>query len=276
MWRRFYSIDLLAFVAAAGVQSATAAFSVTVSPEYDSLSNANSVDSVAGLGSVDLTPASSHLASYYSIFSSAYAANMGGVINFDNIAMSSADRIDTTLSVSYGVDSVLTITTSPNYGEYQFQTAAVVGTPISGATYLRAKIGSVSGGSGFHTFNFSNALSHLAFTALNRTDMSRSITATVTYDDDTTGTLSDTVAGSPSPSDDTFFGFTAPDGRTIKRLVISGGSGNFFAIDDFAFVVAIPEPSIILTGGLAGLVLLARRRRQPPMSEARPDRLVVS
>jgi len=254
-------VHFLAVGAAACFQSALAALSVTVSQDYDSLSNANFVDTVAGLGSVGNSAASTSLASYSSIFSSAYAANRGGVITFDNITMSSTDQFDPTLSATYGAGSVLTITTSTNYGDYQIQTAAVVGIPISGGTYLRVKGGSVSGGTGFQTFNFSSALSHVAFTALTRTDATRSITATVTFDDDTTSSLSDTVTGNASPNDDTFFGFTAPEGRTIKSLVISGGSGNYFAIDDLAFVVAIPEPSTVLAGGMAGLVLLARRRR---------------
>lgn len=107
-------VHFLAVGAAACFQSALAALSVTVSQDYDSLSNANFVDTVAGLGSVGNSAASTSLASYSSIFSSAYAANRGGVITFDNITMSSTDQFDPTLSATYGAGSVLTITTSTN------------------------------------------------------------------------------------------------------------------------------------------------------------------
>lgn len=254
-------LPVLYLAAAAG---ASAAINLTTSQNYDSNTNANQVDAVAGSGPISNPAAAEVLAGYAAIFSQAYTAGQGGVITFDNITLTSTDVNDATLSVSYGAGgaSTLTITTSTNYGNYQFQSAAVVGTPISGGTYMRVRGGTVSGQIGVQSFNFSQALSHVAFTVLARTDASRNVTGTVTFNDGTTAQLSSTISGSALPTNDTFFGFTAPDGKTITGMKISAGDANYFAIDDLAFVVAIPEPSAALLGFLSLGTLLARRSRR--------------
>ena len=63
-----------------------------------------------------------------------------------------------------------------------------------------------------------------------------------------------------------FIGFAFDDGRAASRMEIShtGGSNDFFRMDNIAFVTSIPEPGslAILVTGLLGLVFFGRRSRQ--------------
>ena len=131
--------------------------------------------------------------------------------------------------------------------------APIGATPISGSTYLR------SNGTTVHAFNFSTPLSEVGFTVLSRSG-DRSVTAPVTYDDNSTGTLGAVTVPTGNGTADTFFGFAAPAGRTIKSLRVSPGTVDFIVIDDLAFVT-VPEPTSLALAGIAGLGLLTRRRR---------------
>jgi pimeloyl-ACP methyl ester carboxylesterase len=61
-----------------------------------------------------------------------------------------------------------------------------------------------------------------------------SITGKVTYNDDTTTTAAASVSGVSNGTDDTFYGFKAPEGKTIVSLAFT--STSFRSVDDFAFI----------------------------------------
>ena len=72
--------------------------------------------------------------------------------------------------------------------------------------------------------------------------------------------LMHTVPGSFNEND-TFFGYQAPTGQSIKEIAIS--ATNNLATDDWAFIVspsAIPEPSSFVVLGMFGMAAIMRRR----------------
>lgn len=204
------------------------------------------------------------LATFKTDVSTAFTNNTGGVINFDDVTNNTSwDSI----SATYGASHASTLNITPDgvvdVG-YQIAFIAAVGTPISGANYLR-DVPPGGGTNPTQTFNFSIGLSELGYTVLAR-NASRDVTATLTYSDASTGVfgpytvVTNTGSGDTS-SPDTFFGFAAPSGLTITQLVISAPTSEFFAIDDLAFV-AVPEPSIfaMALGGFGILIGLQRIR----------------
>jgi len=250
-----------------------AAISVPTTGVYDSTSNANVVDAVAGVGVVSGgSAAETALNNYKSVFATAFANGRGGVIQFDGWVPEAGDTtptINNAMTTTFG-SGVLNISRIGGTGNFQFDSSpTTLGTAISGTMYLRSET------ENFHTLSFSQGLSALGFTVLSRNN-SRTIQATVTYFEGGTDVISGEyvgVDGSPTANadklDDTFFGFTAPTGKTIQSVKIEAtDAGNsdtpknfFFAIDDFGYVVAVPEPSAAGLALLSAVGLLARRRR---------------
>lgn len=242
--------------------SASAAITVPTTGVYDVTANPNAVDTVAGIGAVTTgSAAETALNNYKNLFSTAFSTNMGGVIQFDGF--SGSPVIQNTMTTTYG-SNTLNITRIGGTGNFQFDSSpTTLGTPISGTMYLRSE------SQNFHTFNFSSGLSAVGFTVLSR-NSSRTIQATVTYVEGGTEVISGELVSAGATVDDTFFGFTAPTGKTIQSLRVEAtatGSTEdpvnyFFAIDDLGYVVAVPEPStglISMAGAL--LVMVANRRR---------------
>jgi len=165
------------------------------------------------------------------------------------------------MTTTYG-SNTLTINRIGGTGNFQFDNSPVtLGTPISGTMYLRSDT------ENFHTFSFVTGLSSVGITVLSR-NSSRTIQATVTYFETGTGVISSELVSAGAGVDDTFFGFTAPVGKTIQSLKVEAtatGSTEdpvnyFFAVDDLGYVIAVPEPSAACLGGL-GLLAMFRRRR---------------
>ena len=269
---------LLLRISFAGLLStapAFAAFNLTTTGVYDENAVAtNAIEAVAGIGLATGGTAAAELHSYKTLFNTSYTNITGGVISFDNKQMTGTSETDAQLSVPYGVGSVSTLTitnftSEANFGlgttgAYQYQSNSALGTPTSGgpfSSYLRV-VGSGDPTRGAQGYNFSTPLAAVAFTALSR-DNSRTLTATVFFTDGTTAQLSDTVGAGITGVDDTFFGFTAPSDKAIQALYIRDATiGNFFAIDDLAFVISpIPEPSAAGLAALATGACLLRRRR---------------
>lgn len=245
--------------------SASAAIITSASGVYDEqTTQLNAVDQTATTptsGSVVLVS----LAQFKTDVSAAYASDMGGVVNFDDVTTATSNQSQ--IDVKYGQSQNLTLAMTGTSYQVDMSAKATIGAePISGATYLRN-----GASSGIQSFVFSAPLSEVGFTVLARIG-ARSITATVTYDDNTTGAIGPfsvaTVSGSGATSSpDTFFGFAAPTGRNIKSLSVSAGANNFFVIDDIGFVTAapVPEPSTLALGAvalLAGFVIARRTKRR--------------
>lgn len=238
------------------VQASSAAISLTATGIYDEPSNSNAVDSTAPGGA-------GTLATFKANITAAYAANLGGVITFDEITMpiSPSTLSDSTLTVTYGASNsgILTITHNSTGGSFLFQANALLGTPISGGTYLRNG-GTSAGTIGTHNYVFSIGLTELGFTVLSR-NAERNITATVTYENGLTNSLSDHISAGQGGTDDTFFYFAASTSPIVSLTISDANTANFFAIDDLAFIT-VPEPSAAVMGALAACGLFARRRRK--------------
>lgn len=252
MKNRTLSLILPLVLASSVTSNAALVFNTT--GIYDETVNTNVVDRAAGSNPSDLTSYNS----FKSFIASEFAAGRGGVINFDSWVLSDGTT-DTstnfkTIDARYGpgLSSSLIITRIGNTGNFtlrsdQYET---IGTPISGNTALRSNTYD-------HKYTFSTALTHIAYTVLSR-NASRSITATVTYSDETTDVLTSTIA-TGTTANDTFFQFTAPEGKSIISLYTTATGNGYFDIDDMAFVV-VPEPSVIALGILGTLPLFRRRR----------------
>ena len=260
--RRFRLTTALATATLALVgPAACAAIVTTTSAVYDSPAQANAVDQTATTPTAGIVALVS-LNQFALDVAAASAAGTGGVIHFDDVAGPTASQQD--IQARYGPGNTRTLTlTNPNYNGsttagagYQIDMAAldtIGATPISGSIYLR------SNGTNVHAFNFSSPLSEVGFTVLGRS-AARSVTATVTYDDNSTGSIGAVAIPATGTATDTFFGFAAPTGRTIKSLRVDPGPSDFIVIDDLGFV-AVPEPTSLALAGIAGLGLLTRRRR---------------
>jgi hypothetical protein len=248
--------------------SAQAAFTTVASGVYDSTNQANTVDVNASGTANNVTTQT--LTAFNTKLSTAVTATLGGVVNFDDITVDSSTLQDT-ITVTYGGSKILNIT-QPT-AQYQMDMGsltAINATPISGSRYLRS-----GDANGNQVYNFSTPLTDVGITVLARTG-ARTITATVTYDNATTGTLTGVAIASyptstgtapiATSTPDTFFGFTAPTGRTITGLTLSAGANNYFVVDDLAFIVsptAIPEPgtwAVVIAGVFGGAGLYRRRR----------------
>lgn len=244
----FIGISTLAFL----TLNASAIITLTAVGVYDP----------AGPNNVDTSAGGSSVGTYATLFANAFTSNSGGVLDFENRNPSTNPLTDTTLSVIYGQTGINSMTISrPGTGKYQFDNApTTVGTPISGNMYMRSET------ENFFVFNFSSGLTAVGFTVLSR-NSTRTIQATVTYLEGGTEVISGELIN--TSADDTFFGFTAPGGKTIGSLRIeatatgAADDNRFFAIDDLGFVVAnpVPEPSVVGLGGIGLLALLRRRRR---------------
>jgi hypothetical protein len=253
---------LVMAAAAVAAPAASAAITTTTSGVYDDTVRTNAVDQSATtptLGNVVLVP----LSQFKTDVAAAYVAGTGGVINFDDVTTGTSSQSD--IFAKYGPGNSRTLTlTNPNYNPsptagagYQVDmssSTAIGATPISGNFYLR------SNGTTTHAFNFSSPIGEVGFTVLSRS-ADRTVTATVTYDDGSNGSVGPFTVKAGDGTFDTFFGFAAPVGRTIKSLQVGpGNTTDFVVLDDVAFVT-VPEPGTVAIGVVGALGLLGRRRR---------------
>jgi len=247
--------------------SGSAAQAALVQPTtgtYDEQTTAtNSVDTSA-------TAAPNNAATFSTAVSTAYAADLGGVINFDL----SANATDTVLSALYGTsqNKTLTITSNKTLSDQTVTSS----TSISGLRV--ALLGANTLGAGGNDFTLTvgpitggltnEAVTRVGLTALSRntTGFPGSFTLTATYSgggtDSSTFTLSNT-----SGAGDTFVGFSAPAGQAISSLAFDGpdattGQDTRLIFDDLGFVTSVvPEPSMVGLILIPTLGLLSRRRR---------------
>jgi hypothetical protein len=245
---------ILPLIIASSVSS-NAALVINAIGTYDENTvNANAVEHVA----------TGDMASYNNFktfIAGEFTAGRGGVIDFESFTFSEDQTASNfnRMEVKYGsgLTSTLNVTRASSTGSANGNFSLrndnyPIGTPISGAYALRSNTSN-------HHYLFGTGLSHLAFTVLSRTG-ARTLTTLITFDDGTTSELPGIAIATGTAEHDTFFSFTAPEGKAITHLNIQSANSGYIDIDDLAFVV-IPEPSAIALGMLGALPLLRRRRR---------------
>jgi hypothetical protein len=188
----------------------------------------------------------------------AFNADAGAVVNFDGAALTTEKTFDVTYGASQANTLTVTLTTlAGGVPAFNFQTGGDASSvPVSGTQYFGLSTGSDYG------LTFSTPLVEWGLTALSRT-ASRTVNAiTITLDDASTYVFSnEAIAASTSGvngPDDTFFGYSAPTGRTISSVAIDA-SGTM-RWDEMGFIV-VPEPNAWLLGGI-GLVGIAGARKR--------------
>lgn len=249
------TLAALSLLLAAGTSQA--AIVLNAVRDYDSTNNPNTVDRFVE-GNAD---ASSYSA-FQSAVSSAFTAGNGGVLNFDLTGNQNNQR---TITGNFGGGKVLTIESS---NEVNAQSSSNI-PGISGDRFL---FESASSTPQVTTYSFTVSggapgeyVSQVGFTLLTRANAggNPTISASVRYTD---GTFSDIASigftqTASTNGEDTFYLFTAPEGKAIDQLIIDrGASGDFRrGLDDLAFIT-VPEPSALALGALGLLPLLRRRR----------------
>jgi hypothetical protein len=190
----------------------------------------------------------------------AFNADAGAVVDFEGAALTTEKTFDVTYGVSQANTMTVTLTTlAGGVPAFNFQTGGDANSvPVSGTQYFGLSSGSDYG------LTFSTPLVQWGLTALSRTASRTVNSLTITLDDASTYVFSsEAIAASTSGingPDDTFFGYSAPAGRTITSVAIDASSAMRW--DEMGFVV-VPEPSAILLSGIGilGFVAVWKRRR---------------
>lgn len=226
-------------------------------------------ESAVSSNSVDFEAAgnSQTLPAFSSAIVSAYANDLGGVIDFNGTGtLAVGDTLTSTFGVNNTQSLVLTNTHTPG-ASYQWGSTSTSRTAISGAA---GEFLGLTGGFGTWN-NFAFALSGQQVNSLGLTMLSRSGNATtsasltVTFDDASTAVRSPVTIANSNAGGDTFFQVDAASGRYItsfKLTLATNDPGYFSSIDDIGFTV-VPEPSTYaLLAGLLGLAAVVMRRRR--------------
>jgi len=207
------------------------------------------------------------LATFQGLVSTAFTNGNGGVIDFEG-AGDSIGAGDVFTTSAFG-GRTLSFTDTADAGRNltinDFSGGSGSRLPISGINALGNQQ-SIN----FNSFSLTGGdpadrLTHFGMTVLQR-NQDVNFTVIATFSDSSTLTFnqvsmedSDNI-GVAVNSEDTFFGFVAPDNESITNIAFS--TSQFTAFDDIGFIVTpVPEPSSTALLALAGLALILRRRR---------------
>ncbi|MEM1208547.1 MAG: PEP-CTERM sorting domain-containing protein [Planctomycetota bacterium] len=247
-------------LAAASIASAD----VLLTGVYDETGNANEVD----VSATDSTVANQiGVDDFAALIAANFDAQQAGVISFDTGLQNDGAISSATFSNARFDDA----TTGDIFAGIQ-RTVAGTNTQVKTATNGsgRTPISGTNGFGGSTSFGFEfdpdDALVAVGLTFISRSGQSTgNATATATFVDPGGANPQDvgqTVAvGSSDGGDDTFFGFTAPDGKVLAGVQID--LPYFTWIDDIGLskTTVIPEPGVLSLLGLGAACLLCRQRR---------------
>lgn len=241
--------------------------------EYDPTAQANQVDNdILTPGTlITAQPTGAFgVSAFTTDVASAFANNMGGVIDFESGDLGEAAHLG--VDHSLGLNLTFTGDSTPNLIT---ETEAGAGKiPISGESRVDTNRELTIAFGSFFDVATNNTLSDYRITQVGLTMLARdnrdwSGSVTATFSDSTTAfyTIADlgkygTPTDPDNPPEDTFLGFTAPTGQGITQIAFANTSTDQFAltIDDLG-IVAIPEPGTLVLVGIAlGSLLLFRRR----------------
>jgi hypothetical protein len=199
----------------------------------------------------------------------AYAAGMGGVLNFDDAH--NQRGLDLQGNYASGAKAVLMnlsagpLDDSNPTSPYVLPNADPPGQTISGLRILgksylpdmHFEILSIAGGLP------SEAVVAFGISILDFDTQNNTVVGTAYFNDGSTASVQSLMNGGLTDQD-TFFGFVAPAGLAIREVTLTGLS--YRHADDLGFITAIvPEPATLLCAGALGALLLGRRqRRQRP------------
>ncbi|MEX0642695.1 MAG: hypothetical protein WD468_08340 [Pirellulales bacterium] len=279
-------ITLLALLAACfGLdekhRNANAAFVTTGT--YDEQTNqANAVDTLAGSNNISLVD-------FKTLVAGAFAADHGGVLTFDSTDRESgttgfgaSDVVSsgtgsTRINAKYGsaLSNTLVIirqTVTGGTSNVNFTTSNSAGTDITHSISGDRWLGSASGEGSDFRLTFNQPLMAFGITALYRPTGGSNSPYTVDMvfglDDSSTVVFAqETITGvaSGAGTDDTFFGYQAPTGKTISYVQFT--NAGLARWDDLGFVVAvIPEPGafsavLVVLGAVSVYMILPGNRR---------------
>lgn len=198
------------------------------------------------------------LAQFKTDMTDAFANNLGGVVDFDNESLPSSSSFSATYGQSQG--STLIVTRGSGLmstAGSQSVTGASVGISASAGPSTPPNgnyLGFNNTPNGF-TFTFNQPLVQWGVTFLMRSTSHTVSSLVITLDDSSTFTFGSETIG--TTSDDTFYGYRAPAGRTISSVVATASA--LVRLDDMGFII-VPEPSALLTTVIGMIGVLAWRR----------------
>lgn len=265
------ALMMAAGVALAGTMAQAAVLRTVAT--YDAATNANVVDTIASASNANGVAVASDLANTLGGFktriATAFAANNGGAVDFDGLnyattpasVLGNNTSLGTQLDLQFGtgLSKTLAITSNETLRTAAYGSATAISGALSfddGDTadgFFTLNFGSITGGAA------NEGVLEVGVTVLSRNTNGGTTTMTVKYNDNSTTVLSSVIAATAA-IDDTFYLFTAPAGKSISSLQISGTGGRR-PLDDFAFITGqVPEPTAMAVVGLAGVLALGRRR----------------
>jgi hypothetical protein len=200
-------------------------------------------------GSMSSIPSISNTG-FASDMTTAFANNTGGVWNFDGTSFNIG--VGETVTLNYGTslaNSLVMTLGGTNAINTGFITTAEA---TSGTQGL-----GLDSNASTRTFTLSTPLLTLGMFIGNRGDSSRISTLTVTYQDNSTATVTGAHMG-PTAGSNYFQGVSGTLANPIVSFSLA--QNNFVRYDDLGFV-AVPEPSSALLLGLVGFGAVIRRRR---------------
>jgi hypothetical protein len=209
---------------------------------------------------------------FNAVLAGAFAANAGGVWNFDTQATGNLSSANV---LSYGVSQTKTITITETNPSTPMFVSSGGPTHDASSISLNNYLDNINGFS--YAFSFSNltggslgetGVTELGFTALSASDPNTGVpinwgTVTGIANFSGGGSVTETATiNALKGAGDTFFGFIAPSGQTITSFSLSSSTANTGSpdIDDIGFVTnaVVPEPSVALLFLAAAAVLIAR------------------